>query len=156
MQYSTTMVKQLKKTDSQKNEKHLTAHGLLGSLSYWGTAARFVLVTVLLASAYLLNVSFVTDWRAVDIETILLIYGLGTIIVLDAGYVMAARALKLHPVFDRWVVMMSDLLIAAFFVIPSFFLVGNYSMQLRVLSLIVALLIVSIRILVGLLFAKRK
>lgn len=141
---------------SLASKPRLTAHGLLGSLSYWGTAARMVLVVVLLGIAYGLNISVQTDWQAVDAETVLLIYGLGTIVMLDAGYVMAARSLKLHPVVDRWVVTMSDLLIAAVFVAPSFFYVGIYGTQLRLLSFIVALLVVSIRILVGLLFAKRK
>lgn len=148
------MVKQSTKTTA-RTKQPLTVHGLLGSLSYWGTAARMVLIAVLLACAYGLNISVETEWQAIDFETILLIYGLGTIIVLDTGYVMTARALKLHPVIDRWVVMMADLLIAAFFVVPSFLYVAASS-KLRILSLLIALLVVSIRILVGLLFAKRK
>lgn len=145
-----------KKPAAKKQLKPLTVHGLLGSLSYWGTAARMVLMAVLLGCAYLLNISVQTTWQAVDLETMMLIYGLGTIVVLDAGYVMAARALKLNAVFDRWVVMMSGLLIAAFFVIPSLFLVDVNALRLRVLSLIFALLIVSIRILLGFILAKRK
>lgn len=148
----------VKKPATKKTEakKPLTMHRLLGALSYWGTAARMVLMAVLLGCAYLLNISVQTTWQAVDIETMLLIYGLGTIIVLDAGYVMAARALKLNAVFDRWVVMVSDLLIAAFFVVPSLFLVDVHATKLRILSLIFALLIVSIRILLGFVLAKRK
>lgn len=145
-----------KKPAAKKQLKPLTVHGLLGSLSYWGTAARMVLMAVLLGCAYLLNISVQTTWQAVDLETMMLIYGLGTIVVLDAGYVMAARALKLNAVFDRWVVMMSGLLIAAFFVIPSLFFVDVNALRLRVLSLIFALLIVSIRILLGFILAKRK
>lgn len=140
----------------KQQPKPLTVHGLLGSLSYWGTAARMVLMTVLLGCAYLLNISVQTTWQAVDLETMMLIYGLGTIVVLDAGYVMAARALKLNAVFDRWVVMMSGLLIAAFFVIPSLFFVDVNALRLRVLSLVFTLLIVSIRILLGFILAKRK
>lgn len=140
----------------QTTKTSLTAHGLLGALSYWGTAARMVLVLILLGCAYLLNIAVQTDWRLVDSETIVFIYGLGTILVLDAGYVIAARALRLNQRLDRWVVMMSDILLASFFVVPSFFIVGVYSDRLRLLSLFVALLIVSIRLLIGLLFAKRK
>jgi hypothetical protein len=150
------MVKNIAKTQQTKETTQLTAHGLLGSLSYWGTTARVLLVSVLLVVAYSLNISVQTDWQSIDVETALLIYGLGTIVLLDAGYVIAARSLKLHAVVDRWVVLLSDILIATVFVTPSFFYSGVFSTRLRVLSVIVALLIVSIRILVGLLFAKRK
>ncbi|HMR72558.1 MAG TPA: hypothetical protein PKD68_00965 [Candidatus Saccharibacteria bacterium] len=146
----------VKSPTKKKQPEPLSVHGLLGSLSYWGTAARMVLMVVLLGCAYLLNISVQTTWQAVDMETMLLIYGLGTIVVLDTGYVMAARALKLNAVFDRWAVMLSDLLVAAFFVVPSLFLVDVHATKLRILSLIFALLIVSIRILLGFILTKRK
>lgn len=148
------MVK-VKSATKTKLPSKLTVHGLLGALSYWGTMARLVLLTILLGSAYFLNVAVQSDWRVVDVETMVLIYAMGTLLVLDAGYVMTARALDLNQRIDRWVVMMSDLLLASFFVIPSFFIVGAPSDKLKLLSLFIALLIVSIRLLIGLLFAKR-
>lgn len=147
------MAAAIKKVESKPR---LTAHELLGSISYWGTAARLVLVGVLLAVIYFVNISVVTTWQAVDLETMLFIYGLGTIVVLDAGYVMTAKALKLNKTVDRWVLTLSDLVIAGFFIAPSIISVGSYTTQLRVIMLVVALFIVSIRILVGLLFARKK
>ncbi len=144
----------VQKTSQKK--KALTAHGLLGALSYWGTAARLVLVSTLVIFAYALNISYDSSWQFVDSETLFLIYGLATILVLDAGYVMAARMEPVNEVLDRWVVMLSDLVVASFFVIPSLFYVSSNSNILRVMSLFVALLILAVRILVGLLFAKRK
>ncbi len=145
------------KSSKKNNPKTgLSAWGLVGALSYWGTAARMVVLLVLLGSAYFLNIAVQTDWRAVDVETLVLIYGMSTLFVLDAGYIIAARALSLKPRLDRWVVITSDILLASFFVVPSFFIVGIPSDKLRPLSLFVALLIVSIRLLMGLLFTKRK
>lgn len=145
------------KPKSQSNKQSLTARGLLSSLSYWGTATRMVLVAILLCSAYALNISLQIHWDVIDIETMFLVYGLCVLFVLDIGYVMTARALKLNTRLDRWALVTSDVLLTACFVLPSFVMVsGVVPDKLRALTLFVALLIVSIRILLGLLFAKRK
>lgn len=140
----------------RKLPQKLTAHGLLGSLSYWGTTARFLLVSVLIVFAFLLNLSGGNSARYIDTEIIFLIYGLATLLILDLGYTTAARALPLSKVIDRWVVMIGDLGLAAFFVIPSLIQLGTDTNRLRIVSLVAALLLVSVRILIGLLFAKRK
>ena len=144
------------------NTKHkadtpkLTVHGLLGSLSYWGTTARFMLVGVFIAFAFVINLARDGSASFVETEILFLIFGLATLVMLDLGYVVAARSLPLNKVLDRWVIMMSDLALAAFFVIPSLIVISADGNVVRVVSLIIALLIVSVRILVGLLFAKRK
>ncbi len=143
-------------TEKKPKTTKLTAHGLLGALSYWGTSARFLLVSVLIVFAFLLNLSGDAAVSYIDTEIILLIYGLATLLILDLGYVTTARALPLNKVADRWVVMLSDLALAAFFVAPSLVMMSTDANKLRVVSLIGALLVVSIRILFGLLFAKRK
>ena len=140
----------------KKDTKKLTAHGLLGSLSYWGTSARLLLVGILIVFAFILNLSGDSSASYVDTEIYFLIYGLSTLLLLDLGYVTAARALPLSKVADRWVVMMSDLGLAAFFVVPSLVQISADANRLRVISLVGALLVVSIRILIGLLFARRK
>lgn len=143
----------------QKNEEKrapLTAHGLLGSLSYWGTSARFMMVGVFIVFAFLLNLTGDSSTSYVDSEIIFLIFGLATLLLLDLGYVTAARALPLHKVFDRWAVMLSDLVLAAFFVVPSLIQITADGNKLRAISFLLALFILAIRVLVGLLFAKRK
>lgn len=139
-----------------KTTTKLTAHGLLGSVSYWGTAARFLLVSVIIVFAFFMNLSGDSSTNYVDTEILFLVFGLATLVLLDGGYVTAARALPLSPVIDRWVVMMSDLALAAFFVVPSLIIMGSSGNKIRVISFIGALLVMSIRMLVGLLFAKRK
>lgn len=134
----------------------LTAHKLLGSISYWGTFARFLLVGILIAFAFVLNLSGDSSASYIDTEIYFLIYGFMTLLILDIGYVTAARALPLNKVVDRWVVMMSDLLLAALFVAPSLVIMTADTNKLRIISLLAALLVVSMRILVGLLFTKRK
>ena len=142
----------------KKHTEKLTAHGLLGALSYWGTTARFLLVGVLITFAFAVNLArdAATAYTYIDTEVILLIYGLGTLLMLDLGYVTAARALPLNKVVDRWVVMLCDLALAAFFVVPSLVEISADANNLRIISLIGALLVVSMRILLWLLFAKRK
>lgn len=140
----------------KKTTPKLTVHGLLGALSYWGTAARFLLVSVIIVFAFLLNISGGSSTSYIDTEIILLVYGLATLVILDGGYVTAARALPLSPVVDRWVVMMSDLALAALFVAPSLIISGADGNRIRVVSLLGVLLVVSMRLLLGLLFSKRK
>lgn len=144
------------KKSTSKEKTRLTAHGLLGALSYWGTAARFLFVGLFIGFAFVVNLSGSGDTAYIDQEILFLIYGLATLLLLDLGYVTAARALPLHKVMDRWVVMMSDLLLAAVFVVPSLIIISADGNKIRVISLLAALLVVSLRILVGLLFAKRK
>lgn len=134
----------------------LTVHGLLGSLSYWGTTARVLVVGVLILAAFALNLTMATDAISFDAEVIFLIFGLGTLLMLDLGYVVAARTLPLNAIADRWIVMMSDLALAAFFIVPSLIQVQVTSNKLRIVGLVLALLILAIRVLLGLLFSKRK
>ena len=140
----------------KKETSKLTVHGLLGSISYWGTFARFILVGTLIAFAFLLNLGGDSTAAYIDTEILFLIYGFTTLLILDLGYVTAARALPLSKVVDRWVLMMSDVVLAAFFLVPSIVQIGTSGNRVRLVSLIAALLVVSVRILVGLLFAKRK
>jgi hypothetical protein len=140
----------------KKDTQKLTAHGLLGAVSYWGTAARFLLVGTLIVFAFILNLSGDSTATYIDTEILFLIYGLATLVMLDLGYVTAARALPLSKVFDRWVVMMSDVVLAAFFLVPSIIQTTADGNKVRVVSLIAALLVVAVRILIGLLFSKRK
>lgn len=141
---------------TKKAKTPLTAHGLLGSLSYWGTSARFMLIGILILFAFLLNLSGGNTAEYVDTEIIFLIFGLGTLLLLDLGYVTAARALPLNKRFDRWMVMLSDVMLGAFFVLPSLIQINVDGNRLRAVSLLIALFILSLRSLMGLLFAKRK
>lgn len=135
---------------------HLTVNGLLGAISYWGSAARLIILTILILFAFLLNISEAATASHFDMEIILLIYGLATVFVLDVGYVMAARALPLNKRFDRWVVSLSGLIVAGFFIVPSLIIVSTYSLRMRALCILVALLVVSVRILLGLILSTRK
>ena len=141
---------------AKKVTTKLTVHGLLGSISYWGTFARFLLVGTLIVFAFFLNLSGDSTTSYVDTEVLFLIYGLSTLLLLDLGYVTAARGLPLSKVGDRWAVMLCDIALAAFFVVPSIVQIGTDGNRVRIISLIAALLAVSVRILIGLLFAKRK
>lgn len=142
--------------ESTKKPK-FTMLGLLGALSYWGTTARLLLVGGLIVFAYLVNVSIAgTSWQLVDQETMFMVYGLSTIVILDTGYVMTARALTLDRRIDRVTILSLDFLVASLFVLPSVISVGVYGERMRLLSLFVVLLIISVRILLGLLLTKKR
>lgn len=141
---------------SQSSQK-LTLHGLLGSLSYWGSATRILLVSILVMFAFVLNVTVTSAASSafVNQEVLVLLYSIAVLFVADTAYVMVARAMPLNKKADRWMVMLTDIILASFFVIPSFFYVGEaYSTMLRVISPAIMLLVLSVRILLGLLFAK--
>ncbi len=150
------MKKDSKKKSSQK--KRLTVLGLLSSISYWGTTARVLLASVMIWFAYVLNLSHVgtADARTFDSETIYLIFGLTTLVIADLGYMVAARALPINKNVDRLVLIFGDLLLAGFLIAPSLIIMTVQANQLRLVAFVAALLIVSLRILLGLLYGKRR
>lgn len=144
------------KKSSQKRSSKVKVHELLGSLSYWGTTARFLFVSVFIAAAFVLNLSGDNLAQYVDKEIMFFILGLATLLMLDLGYVVSARALPINPMADRWAVMISDMLLAALFIIPSLFQITADGDKVRIAGVLIALLIITGRALVGLLFSKRK
>lgn len=148
-----------KKISTRSKKEPLTLHGLLGALSYWGTTARFLLVSMLVLIAFVLNISFidVSSPYYVVSETQVLVYALAILMLTDLLYVMVARSKPLDPKLDRWVVIIADIVIASCFIVPSFVSVAAvHSTGMRVLSPVVALLVVGIRILLGLLYSKKE
>ncbi|NCU30287.1 hypothetical protein EOM57_00625 [Candidatus Saccharibacteria bacterium] len=148
-----------KKISTLSKKESPTLHGLLGSISYWGTATRFLLVSMLVFIAFVLNISLidVSSPYYVIGEAQVLIYALGILILTDLLYVMVARSKPLDQKLDRWVVILADIVIASCFIVPSFVSVAAvHATGLRVLSPIVALLVVGIRVLLGLLYSKKE
>lgn len=148
-----------KKKSTTKRSESITLHGLLGAVSYWGTATRFMLVSILVFVAFLANVAFVDVSSANYIigEVQILIYALIILVTTDLLYVLVARSLPLEPKFDRWALIAADVVIASCFIAPSFLTIASaHSTGLRVMSPIVALLVVGMRILVGLLYSKKE
>lgn len=149
-------MKKTKKPQKKSAKTTLTVLGLLGAISYWGTAARMLLVSTIVVFAYLLNITHLDSpsTRTIDSETMFMIFGLATLVIVDLGYVITARTLVLNKQIDRWVIMMTDLLLAGFFIAPSLVMLTVDANYLRVVAFVLALLVVSLRILLGLLFAK--
>lgn len=150
------MAKKIEKKSTEEKKK-LTVHGLLGSLSYWGTTARFMLVSVFIVFAFILNLTGDNSASYIDSEIMFFIVGLTTLLALDLGYTVAARGLPLNRKADRWAVMISDSVLAGFFVAPSMLhYIGGNGDKVRIAAILLALLVVALRVLVGLLFTKRK
>ena len=69
---------------------------------------------------------------------------------------VAARALPINKNVDRLVLIFGDLLLAGFLIAPSLIIMTVQANQLRLVAFVAALLIVSLRILLGLLYGKRR
>ena len=143
---------------AHKPQPKLTLHELIGALSYWGTAARVMLGSVVMGVAYLMNVTFDRTPAFFETETMLLIFGLGALFVFDFCYVMVARAKNIRrPTTDRITVMLVDMLITILYLIPSLAVVTTgAALGFRYALAGIVLLGLSIRILIGFLYSTRK
>lgn len=137
------------KTKSQKSERPLTLHGLLGALSYWGTGARLFLMTVIAATVYALNVMFDPTASFVTSETMMLFYTLGAIFVMDFCFVLIARARPFRRRFDQLYIVIADVFITGLYVAPSLFIMSDRFGLLRYGALLFALFVIASRYLVG-------
>lgn len=96
----------------------LTLHHLLVDLSFWGTSVRVLLFAVLAAVAFAFSVSEATTEAGVDRQIMLLIYALGSFLLLDFGYTLVARAYPLRRWFDVLVLLVLDGLLAMLYIVP--------------------------------------
>lgn len=135
----------------------LTLHGLITALSFWGTAVRTLLFGFLAGAVFLVALSEAESASAIDTEVMVLIYVVGSFLLLDFGYVTVARAYKLLPGLDMLMLAAAELLLAALYIAPR--LVVNPEVSLRADPLLfvifVPLIVLSIRSLVGMLFGSR-
>lgn len=143
----------MKKTSTSS----LTLHGLLAAISFWGTAVRTLLFAFLAVTVFLVALSEAGSASAFDSEVMVLIYVVGSFLLLDFGYVTVARAYKLLPGLDVLVLAVAELLVAALYIAPR--LVVNPEVTLRTDPLLfvifVPLVVLSMRTLIGMLFGSR-
>lgn len=146
------MVKKKTKTSS------LTLHALLGALSYWGTATRFLLIAFVSVVVFLIALSETNGTAsAVSGEAIVLIYALSSMLLLDTGYVMAARVLPLRRVLDTLSLVVADLTILLFYTIPKVTVATSSSLVNPVsIVLLFAVLVLALRLLSGFLFSTKR
>lgn len=145
-----------KKASSKKST--LTLHGLLGALSLWGTAARGFLFGFLALAVFVTALSETTSDVGIDIEVMVLVYVLGSFLLLDLGYVLISRAYLLQGTLDRLALYIADIFLATLYFVPN--LVVSSRIQLTVDPLMfvvfVPIVVLSLRMLVGMLFGSKR
>lgn len=141
----------------KKTKTPLTLHGLLVALSYWGTATRLLLAAFVSAVVFLVALSETSGTAyAVSAEVIVLIYALGSMLLLDAGYVISARALPLRRTLDVMSLIGADLVILCFYTVPKVTVSTAVTLTNPVsVVLLFAVLVLAVRLLLGFLFSKR-
>lgn len=136
----------------------LTLHGLLVALSYWGTATRLFLAMFVSVVVFAIALSETNgSVSAVSAEAITLIYALGSMLLLDAGYVIAARALPLRRTLDIMSLLVADLALLCFYVIPKVIVTASVPVVNPIgIVLLFAVLVLALRLLSGFLFSTKR
>lgn len=133
----------------------LMLHDLIGALSYWGTTVRILLVGFVLLLANLLVILDSSVSHKLTEYVAQYLYLLGSLFVLDAGYVTIARPLplKLESV-DKLVFFIAYLVMAGLIVIPYFVIVSPGVLVGLRWVLLISLFILSLRLVVGFFYGK--
>lgn len=135
---------------------HLLLHNLLTSLSYWGTAVRILLIGFVLFVANMLTVIGVDSSGAVQALAAQYIYFMGSLLLLDAGYVTISRSLPMgDKTADRWVFLLFMIVLASMIVIPFFAAVPNSILVSVQWVFLVSLFVLALRLLLGLILGQR-
>lgn len=144
----------MKKKSSKKQT--LTLHSLIVALSFWGTAVRALLFSLLAAAVFVVALSETTTATAIDYEILVLIYVLGSFLLLDFGYVMIARAYRLRRAVDISMLLAADVILALLYIAPKVVVTSDLNARTDPLLFVifVPLVILSLRMLLGILFGK--
>lgn len=136
----------------------LTLHGLLVALSYWGTSVRISLAAFVAVAVFAIALSETNgSTGAVSVEIITLIYALGSILLLDFGYVIIARALPLRRVLDVMSLLVADLCLLGIYAGPKLVVTTATTLVNPVgVALLIAILVLALRLLMGFLFSAKR
>lgn len=142
---------------SSKEKPTLTLHVLLGALSFWGTAARTLLFTFLATAVFLVALTEVTATSAVDNQILILIYVLGSFLLLDFGYVMVARVYRMQKALDVLALIGAEFILALLYIAPKLVVSSDVAVRVNPLIFVVfiPIIVLSLRMLLGMLFGKR-
>lgn len=145
-------------TTKKTQKQSLTLHGLLVALSFWGTAVRTLLFSFLAAAVFVVALTETTSVNAIDNEVMVLIYVLGSFLLLDFGYVMVARAYPLQRGLDILALLAADLLVTMLYIAPKVVVSSHVTLKTDPLIYVIFIPIValSMRILLGMLFGGRQ
>jgi len=132
---------------------HLLLHDLIGALSYWGTTVRMLLVGFLLLIANILVLLDGSVSHTITEYAAQYLYLLGSLFVLDAGYVTVARALPLSvPALDKMLFFTVLILLSLLVILPYFVVVTPGVVVSLKWIFLVSLFVLALRLVVGMFF----
>lgn len=146
------------KKKSSSRKQPLTLHGLLGALSFWGTATRAMLFGFLAIAVFIAAISEATSTAAIDNQFMIFIYVLSSFLLLDFGYVMIARVYRLSKSIDILALVVSDVFLALLYIVPKVLVSPSIILKTDPLLYVafIPIFVLSARILLGFLFGGRK
>ncbi|MEO5498974.1 MAG: hypothetical protein ABIR46_00575 [Candidatus Saccharimonadales bacterium] len=140
------------------NKQPLTLHGLVISLSLWGTTVRALLFGIVAAAVLVVALSEAAGTSAVNNEFYKFIYVIASFLLLDIGYVAIARTYRMRRIFDVPTLLASELLLALLYIAPKIVVSSDISLRVDplVYVLFIPLVVLLIRMLLGFLFGHRQ
>lgn len=147
-----------KKPLRKKTSSQLTLHELIIALSFWGTAVRTMLFGFLAGAVFLVALTEAVNVSAADSEVMILIYVLGSFLLLDFGYVLVARTYRLRRLLDVPVLALADSLLALLYIVPKVVVDSAVTVRTDPLLFVIfiPLVVLALRMLVGMLYGTRQ
>lgn len=145
------------KKSQRKTKQPLTLHGLLGALSFWGTATRTFLFAFLAVALYLVALTETDAGSGADTETMLFIYVMACFVLVDFGYVLIARAYQLQKALDILAIAVADTLLGLLYIVPKAVVDSDITLRVDPLTYVIfiPIIVLALRMLGGILFGKR-
>lgn len=145
-----------KKTSPKKSP--LTLHGLLGALSFWGTATRTFLFSFLAIAVLLVALTETNGAPAADTQIMTFIYVIGCFVLLDFGYVLISRVYLLPKTLDVLALIAADIMVGLLYIVPKVVVDSGIAVKTDPLiyALFIPLVVLAIRSLLGMLFGGRQ
>jgi hypothetical protein len=135
---------------------HLLLHTLLGELSYWGTSVRILLIGFVLFVANLITVLNSADTVSLVSYGSQYLYLMGSLLLLDAGYVTIARALPISTeTADRVLFLGFMAVLGLIIVLPYFAIVPQGVLVSIRWVFLVTLFVLALRLVLGLVIGGR-
>ncbi len=135
---------------------HLLLHNLIVSFSYWGTAVRMLLIGFVFFIANILTVIGVDSSSAVQSLAAQYIYFMGSLLLLDAGYVTIVRALPIATeTIDRLLFLLFMTALSCMIIVPFFVAVPNSVLVSVRWVFLVSLFVLALRLVLGLVLGNK-
>lgn len=145
-------------TTKKSSKQKLTLHELIVALSFWGTAVRLFLFSFIAAAVFVVALSEAQTAQAVDNEVLILIYVLGSFLLLDFGYVTVARSYVLQKGLDIVALIAADLLLALLYIAPKITVNSGQAARIDPLMFVIfiPIVVIGMRMLLGFLFGRKR